>query len=48
MQLQYHQELQLVRFHVLIVGQFLLTEEYVDQIHVELVEDKKIYIYSIE
>ena len=41
MQLQYHQELQVIQFHVLIVELFLLKVEYVDQIHVELNEQNK-------
>jgi hypothetical protein len=38
MQLQYHQVLQVIRFHVLIVELFLSKVEYVDRIHVELNE----------
>jgi hypothetical protein len=46
MQLQYHQVLQVIRFHVLIVELFLLMVVYVDRIHVELKkEEKYIYIY---
>ncbi len=38
MQLQYHQELRVIQFHVLIVELFLLMVEYVDRIHEELEE----------